>query len=158
MDDSVWKDVGYVGLQLWSTLVVSLVIFGGGITANRIVKGIWPDTTDLVDGKTIVLPTTLPWLFRVWYLTRYAHPFVVGGLIGLIPGLPHPDFIASRTAYVLWFGFAGIANGQIAAIMQGVAMQAQRLVDLIVPWVQRRLGLSGRSTPPPEEEEGRRHD
>jgi len=147
------KDLFWFFTQFWSTIVVALVIYGGGLTANQIVTTIWPQTGDLVSGKTKVMDSKLPLLFRLWYVTHLAHPFIVGAAISFIPALPHPDFVTSRTSGALWFGLAGMGNGTIHALVEALVGQVRKLVDLLVPWVRQKLGLPSRSssvpTPPP---------
>lgn len=142
MDPAVPKDAFWFFDQLWPTLVVALVIYIGGVVAGQVVQIIWPQSADLMAEKTKVVDPSLPFLFRLWHATRLAHPFMVGALIGLTPDLPHPVFVTSQTASVLWFGLAGIANGQIHMLMDAVTGQARKLVDLITPWVRKKLGLS----------------
>lgn len=151
MDPSVPKDATWFFDQLWSTLVVALVIYGGGLTANQIVMAIWPQTRDLVEGKTRVMDPALPLLFRLWFTTRLSHPFVVGAALSFVPGLPEPDFVTSHTSGALWMGFAGMGNGTVHQIVDATVRQVMKLVDLIGPWVRQRLGLPAAppSRPPP---------
>ena len=115
------KDFTWFFSQGWSTIVVALVIYGGGLTAEQIVLALWPQTSDLVSGKTKVMDPKLPVLFRLWWLTRLAHPFLVGAAISFVPGLPAPDFVTSHTSGALWFGFSGMLNGQLHQIAEAVA-------------------------------------
>jgi hypothetical protein len=151
MDPSVPKDATWFFGQFWSTIVVALVIYGGGLTANQIVKAIWTQTADLVDGKTKVMDPKLPLLFRLWYTTRLSHPFVVGAAMSFIPELPLPDFVTSHTSGVLWMGFAGMGNGTIHQIVVAATGQIEKVVNSLAPWIRQRLGMPAAppSTPPP---------
>jgi hypothetical protein len=148
MDDSVGKDITWFFAQFWSSLVVALVIYVGGVTAARIVKAIWPQTSDLVDEKTKVTDPKLPFLFRLWYTTRLSHPFIVGVLISFVPELPHPEFVSSHTSGALWFGFCGLANGQIHMLVEAMTGQFRKAVDLFVPWLRQKLGLPSATLAP----------
>lgn len=151
MDDSVGKDITWFFGEFWSTLVVALVIYGGGVTAGRIVKAIWPQTSDLVDEKSKVMDPKLPLLFRLWYTTRLSHPFFVGVAMSFIPDLPHPEFAGSHTSAALWFGFAGMGNGQIHMLVEAATGQARKAIDLIGPWIRKQLGLPASPTVAPSE-------
>lgn len=153
MDPSVQKDVWWFLAQFWSTVVVALAIYTGGLVACRIVVGIWPQTADLVAGRKKTVDQSLPLAFRIWYATYLAHPFVVGMLIGLIPDLPRPDFINSRTSTMLWFGFAGLGNGQIHMLVEALARQVSHAFSLITPWVRQKLGLNPPAPAPAPKEE-----
>jgi hypothetical protein len=149
MDPSVPKDATWFFGQLWSTIVVALVIYGGGLTANRIVKALWAQTADLVDGKAKAMDPKLPLLFRLWYTTRLSHPFVVGALLSFIPELPHPDFADSRTSAALWFGFAGMGNSTIHELVEAATRQVMKVVESLAPWIRQKLGMRPSSRPPP---------
>lgn len=44
----------------------------------------------------------------VFYVTMWAHPLVVGALLGLVPSLPAPGFMGSGTVgSVIWYALAG---------------------------------------------------
>jgi len=145
------KDFTWFFSQGWSTIVVALVIYGGGLTAEQIVLALWPQTSDLVSGKTKVMDPKLPVLFRLWWLTRLAHPFLVGAAISFVPGLPAPDFVTSHTSGALWFGFSGMLNGQLHQIAEAVANQTRKVIELAVPWARSKIGLPAASAtvPPP---------
>lgn len=141
MDPSVPKDAFWFFDQLWPTLVVALVIYTGGVVAEKLAVTIWPTSADLFSGKPKTPDASFPLAFRFWYATRLCHPFLVGATIALIPDLPRPIFVTNTTACVLWFGLAGIANGQIHMLIEGVISQARKVVDLIAPWARKKLGL-----------------
>lgn len=144
------KDLTWFFSQGWSSLVVALVIYGGGLTAQQIVTAIWPQTRDLTDGKVKVMDPKLPFLFRLWYTTRLSHPFIVGAAISFIPGLPAPEFVTSHTSGALWFGFCGIGNGQIHMLAEAAYRQVMKVVNSLAPWIRQRLGMpASQSTPPP---------
>jgi len=151
MDPSVPKDASWFFAEFWSSLVVALVIYGGGVTASRIVKAAWPQTSDVVDEKTKVVDPKLPLLFRIWYATRLSHPFFVGVAMSFVPDLPHPEFVSSHTSGALWFGFCGLGNGQIAMLAEEATKQAMKVVDSLAPWIRQRLGMPAAraSTPAP---------
>lgn len=151
MDASSEKDVTWFFGEFWSTLVVALVIYGGGRTAEQVVTTIWPQSSDFVTGKVKALDTRLPLLFRLWWSTRLSHPFIVGALISLVPQLPHPQFVTSHTSGALWFGLAGMGNGQVHMIVDALTNQMRKAVDLFVPWVRQRLGLSASQSTVPAE-------
>lgn len=140
------KDFTWFFSQGWSTLVVALIIYGGGLTAEQIVLALWPQTGDLVGGRTKVMDPKLPVLFRLWWLTRLAHPFIVGAAVSFVPGLPAPDFVTSHTSGALWFGFAGMLNGQLHQIAEAVANQTRKVVELAVPWARSKIGLAPSTT------------
>lgn len=152
MDPAVPKDIWWFIDNFWSSMVVALVIYGGGLTATRVALSFVPAAKDYLDTQTKVEPLDPEWplLFRLWAVTRIAHPFVVGALISFVPDLPRPAGIYSGTSAVLWFGFVGMANGQIHLLGEAVAHQAGKAVGLIVPWARARLGLppATPSTPP----------
>lgn len=151
MDPLVPKDAFWFFAQLWPTLVVALIIYIGGVVAARVAETIWPPAADLFEGKTKTFDPTLPFSFRLWYATRLGHPFIVGGMIGLIPDVPRPVFVTNATAAVLWFGLAGIANGQIHMLVDATVGQARKLVDLIAPWVRQKLGVPDADKPSDKE-------
>ncbi len=148
MDPAVPKDIWWFISEFWSTTVVALIIYGGGLTATRVALSFVPDSREYLDGKTPLVSLSWPLLFRLWATTRVAHPFLVGSAIAFIPGLPRPEIITSQTSAVLWFGFAGMMNGQIHQLGEAIGRQIMKLVDLIVPWVRARIGLA-QSTPSP---------
>lgn len=147
MDPSVQKDVWWFLSQFWSTIMVALVIYTGGLVACRIVVAIWPQTADVVSGRAKRVDPTLPLVFRVWHATYLAHPFIVGALIGLVPDLPRPDFITSKTSAALWFGLAGLGNGQIHMLVDAFARQVSNSFSVIGPWVRQKLGMGSAPTP-----------
>lgn len=143
MDSSQTKDIWYFAGQLWSSLVVALAVYGGGLTASSIMRTLVPPAADLLDGKVKDADSKLPLYFRLWWSTRHAHPFFAGAAFGSIPGLPHPEWVTSHTATAVWFALMGMLNGQIAMLGDQVFNFARRYGESLA---KKRLGLS--STPP----------
>lgn len=143
------KDLLWLWTELWSTLTVALIVYGGGLTANRVALSFVPDARDYLAGRVETLDARWPVLFRLWAATRVGHPFVVGALFALIPDMPRPEMIGTQTSAALWFGGAGMLNGQIFLLVDAVSKQLMKLVNLIVPWVRSKLGMPpSKSTPP----------
>jgi len=147
MDSDAQKDIGWILGQLWPTLVVALVIYGGGITVEQLWRTIVPGTKDLLAGKTTDVDPKLPLWFKLWYATRSAHPFVIGVAVSFIPMMPRPAWVTSQVMAVIWYGGAGGANGQIHLLATGLSTQAQKVVGMLSSFVRKRLGLP--TDPPP---------
>jgi len=143
------KDLIWLWGQLWTTLAVSMLIYGGDVTSERLWRTLVPATREVFGGKE---PDSLPMYFRVWYATRAAHPLVAGALASLLP-IPHPVWVASPVTAMIWFALAGMGNGQVHLLVDGLTEQTQKIVGLLADWVRRRLGL--RSSEPPREDRDR---
>ncbi len=99
------EKVVYWITQFWSFLGVVFAVYLGGEVVKRVIA---------LFGFSKKPEAEQPLLFRAWSATMPWHPFCVGSLCGLIPGLPAaewvPDVWPSR---MLWFGIAGAVSGQL---------------------------------------------
>ena len=150
-DTQASKDAWYFWTQLWPSLVVALSIYTSGVVAKNIAKVLVPEGKAVIDGQTKDVPVTLPIVFRLWWATLFAHPMLVGGLIALIPGMPRPEWVQGAVPAIGWFAFVGLSNSQIHALVDGVSVQARKVVDSLAPWIRQRLGMPAAraSTPAP---------
>lgn len=146
MDSSQTKDIWYFAGQLWSSLVVALAVYGGGLTMSSIMRTLVPAAATLLDGKVKDADPKLPFYFRLWWSTRHAHPFFAGAAFGFIPGLPHPEWVTSHTATAIWFALVGMLNGQIHLFGEQVVNFASRY-----GWsfAKKRLGVNSEPPAPP---------
>lgn len=141
------KDFWWLFSQLWPALVVALAVYAGGLTANGLAALYLPASASYLERKTFEMDPKWPLFFRIWATTRLLHPGLVGASVAFIPGVPWPVFVSSTTGAALWFGLAGMLNGQVHMIGSAVSRQIMKIVDLAVPWARSKLGIP--STPPP---------
>jgi acyl dehydratase len=139
MDASQTKDIWYFAAQLWSSLVVALAVYGGGLTASSLMGVLYPSAKEVLGGKTQDVDPKLPLAFRLWWATRHAHPFFAGAAFAFLPGLPHPEWVTSRTAAVIWFALMGMLNGQIHMTVEQATAFGKRYAE---SWVKQRTGAS----------------
>jgi hypothetical protein len=98
--------------QLWPFVIVSLAVYAGGEGAKRVAKIFVPNSTP--DEKQ-------PRWYKLWYATIRWHPILVGGLAGLIPGIPAPSWVPDIvTGRVFWYALAGAMSGYMYAAFKDV--------------------------------------
>lgn len=150
------KDLLFYVAQIWSSLVVAIVVYLGGVSAKRVVQ-IWvPKNTP---------EAQQPRWYRLWEATLDWHPVAVGGLLGLVPW-PVPQFILHWWVRVLWFMGIGAVCGQIYRAVKtafdGVPALIRQLFSAFIEWARRKLGLApapvpsepATSDPPPPADPG----
>lgn len=121
--------------QFWSFLGVVVGVYLGGEAAKRAASALGYDK--LPEEKR-------PFMYRLWYTTISWHPFLVGSLCGLIPGIPVaawvPDSWASK---MLWFGIAGGVSGQL---YEALRRTWRGVPTLLKTALSKKLGVE----PPPD--------
>jgi hypothetical protein len=130
------KDLWFYLLQIWSSIVVGVIVYLGGVSAKRVVH-IWVprDTPE---------PRQPTW-FRLWAATLDWHPVAVGGLLGLVPW-PSPDFLHHWWVRVLWFAGVGAVCGQIyravKTALDGLPALVRQILRAVIEWVRSKMGLA----------------
>lgn len=130
------KDVLWYVSQVWSSLVVGLIVYLGGVSVSKLTR-IWVPIQK-------PLSATPVW-FQLWHATKDWHPVLVAGTIGLIPW-PVPVFIHHWWARVLWFMGVGAICGHLYAAVK-------RTLEAIPELVRKRMGLEPRGPLTPGESE-----
>lgn len=136
MDDITSDKVVYWITQFWSFFGVVAGVYLGGEATKRIMG---------VLGYGKLPEEQRPVAYRIWESTLPWHPFLVGSLCGLIPGVPAATWVPDAwPARMLWFGIAGAVSGQL---YEAFKKSGQQLPGLIRAIVAKKLGVS---LPPPE--------
>ena len=138
------KDLFYYLAQIWSTIVVGLIVYLGGVSAKRLTK-IWVPAS--------IPEARQPMWFRLWHATIDWHPVFVAGLVGLVPW-PVPEFIRHWWVRVLWFMGVGAVSGQLYKAMQRTFESVPGLVrEAIRKWFGLNQAPGAPAAPPAAEEE-----
>lgn len=130
--------------QLWPFLIVSLGVYAGGEAAKKVVKIFVPDGT---------AETKKPRWYQLWAATIRWHPIMAGGMAGLVPGIPSPQWVPDMTSTrVFWYALAGAMSGYMYAAFKDVPLIIRSLV-------KSKLGVElpdqSESTPPADPTEDR---
>ena len=139
--DANSKDLLFYFQQFWSSLVVAVVIYLGGVSAKKVAQ-IWVPKGTPEDKQ--------PRWYRLWDATIDWHPIAVGGLLGLVPW-PVPEFIHHWWVRDLWFMGVGAVCGQIFRVVKttfdGLPTLVKQIFAAVIEWIRRKLGLDPK---PPE--------
>lgn len=146
MDDIESSKVVYWITQFWSFFGVVAGVYLGGEAAKRIMGAL---------GYAKRPEEQRPFAYRIWESTMPWHPFLVGSLCGLLPGLPAAAWVPDAwPARMLWFGIAGAVSGQLYEAMKKTWQQVPGIFRAVV---SKKLGVSlppvegSVSSPPPAE-------
>lgn len=121
--------------QFWSFVGVAFGVYLGGVAAKRIATTL---------GYEKRPEEQQPILYRLWVATLRSHPFIVGCLCGLVPGIPAPEWVPdSWPARMLWYGIAGAVSGQLYGAVKDAWAQIPALFRAVL---SKRFGVS---LPPP---------
>jgi hypothetical protein len=116
---------------------VELVDFASLLVAGTVLAGFVRGVSSWVFAPYGGKPRAGLYGWRGWvYLTLWLWPILLGSALGLVPGLPAPEFMGSDlSGKVLWYALAGVLSST--------------LYDAIRSWIKHQTGLKDSLRPQP---------
>lgn len=106
--------------QLWPFVIVSLAVYTGGEATKRAIRVFVPENT---------AEANQPRWYKLWWATIRWHPILVGGLFGLVPSIPSPQWVPDMiTGRVFWYALAGAMSGYMYAAFKDIPLIVRHML------------------------------